>query len=208
MASKNPEQYEPHPDPQALTGHKDPSGNISGFDYEPHPENSVKVSAEKEEIVKHITGLYSGSASEQAMLVYARESIYDDPFSYCDTRYKIAGQWYGKYEAPESSTYSHFSGIPKLFAKSETLKTEIISPSDTDPSQIVFKLQQKYTVKGVQLTKTVNSLVSLSLDQHGKVRYHKDMWNEKDYSHEGIGKVFKNLNGDYLTHITQPPTTL
>jgi hypothetical protein len=31
------------------------------------------------------------------MLVYAKEAIYDDPWSYCDTRYKIAGQWYGSW---------------------------------------------------------------------------------------------------------------
>ena len=29
------------------------------------------------------------------MLVYAEKAVYDDPWSYCDTRYKIAGQWYG-----------------------------------------------------------------------------------------------------------------
>ena len=95
-----------------------------------------------------------------------------------------------------------------MFAKSETLKTEYLSPSDQDPKQIVFKLQQRYTVKAVQLTKVVNSLVSLSLDGEGKVRYHKDMWNEKDYSHEGIGRFFRELNGDHLTKITQPPTDL
>jgi len=54
----------------------------------------------------------------------------------------------------------------------------------------------------------VNSLVSLSLDENSKVRYHKDMWNEKDYSHEGLGKLLKKLNGDHLTKITQPPDTL
>lgn len=41
-----------------------------------------------------------------------------------------------------------------------------------------------------------------------RVVYHKDMWNEKDYSHEGLGKVFKTLNGDYLTGITRPPKSL
>lgn len=29
------------------------------------------------------------------MMVYANEAIYDDPCSYCDTRYEIAGQWCG-----------------------------------------------------------------------------------------------------------------
>jgi len=154
LGQKLQEQYEPRPDPQELTGHKDSGKNTnSGVDYEPHPEKSVKVSAEKERIVKSICNLYSGSASEEDMHVYAHEAVYDDPWSYCDTRYKIAGQWYG---------------IPKIFDPSETLNTEIISPSDTDPHQIIFKLQQKYTAKAVKLSKVVNSLVSLTLDDEGK----------------------------------------
>jgi hypothetical protein len=36
----------------------------------------------------------------------------------------------------------------------------------------------------------------------------QDMWNEKDYSHEGLGKIMKELNGDHLTKITQPPEDL
>jgi hypothetical protein len=96
------DQYDTRPDPQALTGH-DPSGpdadlnSKTGVDYEPHPERSLHVSAARQEIVKRITGLYSSSASEEDMMVYARESVYDDPWSYCDTRYKIAGQWWGEY---------------------------------------------------------------------------------------------------------------
>lgn len=86
------QNYEPRPDPQALTSNPDPS---TGVDYEPHPEQSIKISPEREKIVKCITKLYSGSASEEDMLVYAQKAIYDDPWSYCDTRYKIAGQWYG-----------------------------------------------------------------------------------------------------------------
>ena len=76
-------------------------------------------------------------------------------------------------------------------------------------SEIVFKLQHEYTLKLVHASKAVNSLVSLGLDPAtGKVKYHKDMGNEKDYSHEGLGKVLKKLNGDKLTYITQPPETL
>jgi hypothetical protein len=95
------ETYEPHPDPIALTQNPDPSQNTSsGVDYEPHPENSIKLSSEREKIVQAICNLYSGSASKEDMLVYAEEAIYDDPWSYCDTRYKIAGQWYGAWKNP------------------------------------------------------------------------------------------------------------
>lgn len=124
------------------------------------------------------------------MEVYHPEAIYDDPWSYCDTRYKIAGQWYG---------------IPKIF-DSNTLATEVVENAE---DRIVFKLQQEYTVRAVRISKKVNSLVSLTLEKDGegreKVRYHKDMWNEKDYSHEGLGRAMKELNGDHLTKITRPP---
>ena len=90
-------------------------------------------------------------------------------------------------------------------ASSRTLATEIVHDS---PTSIIFRLRQEYKPKVLQVSKPVNSLVTLTLDDEGKVKYHKDMWNEKDYSHEGLGKVFKTLNGDYLTNITKPTDSL
>jgi hypothetical protein len=91
-------EFETRPDPVALTQNPDPAQNSSsGVDYEPHPENSIKLEPERERIVQAICNLYSGSASEEDMMVYGKEAIYDDPWSYCDTRYKIAGQWYGEF---------------------------------------------------------------------------------------------------------------
>ena len=183
--------YEPNPNPSSLTS--TPSKEV---DYGPHPENSVFITPAHASIVHAITSLYSGSASESDMQVYAEKSIYDDPLSFCDTRYKIAGQWYG---------------IPKLFNPSRTLATEIVS--DTD-DEIVFKLRQQYTPRGISAVvgtkgaKVVDSLVSLRLDGEGRVKYHKDMWNEKDYDHAGFGKIWKNLNGDHLTKVTRPPERL
>ncbi|KAH7138513.1 hypothetical protein B0J11DRAFT_574486 [Dendryphion nanum] len=185
-------EYEIRPDPVALTHNdRDPSQNTSsGVDYEPHPENSIPIDNKRKQIVQSICNLYSGSASEEDMQVYAHEAVYDDPWSYCDSRYKIAGQWWG---------------IPIIMARSRTLKTEIVLSTS---SEIIFKLQQEYTPKPLPVAKKVNSLVTLSLDEQGKVRYHKDMWNEKDYSHEGLGRVMKELNGDHLTKITQPSKDL
>jgi hypothetical protein len=52
----------------------------------------------------------------------------------------------------------------------------------------------------------------LGLENDGEVRervkYHKDMWNEKYYNHDGLGNVFKALNGDHLMKITGPDETL
>ena len=208
------QNHEPRPDPQSLTSNSDTSQNSStGVDYEPHPDRSIKVSPDRVKIVKSITSLYSGSASEEDMQVYAKEAIYDDPWSYCDTRYKIAGQWYGTSEGSACAcmstrlltAFSFGLGIPKVMASSKTLSTEIVSSTDTE---LIFKMKQEYTPRVVHFSKPVNSLVSLTLDGEGKVKYHKDMWNEKDYSHEGLGKIMKTLNGDQLTKITRPPREL
>ncbi|KAH8628600.1 hypothetical protein IG631_15857 [Alternaria alternata] len=97
LASRLEDEFEKRPDPVALTHNADESQNSSsGVDYEPHPENSIKLNPEREKIVQSICNLYSGSASEDDMMVYGKEAVYDDPWSYCDTRYKIAGQWYGQ----------------------------------------------------------------------------------------------------------------
>ncbi|KAL8748762.1 MAG: hypothetical protein Q9199_008074, partial [Rusavskia elegans] len=131
-----------------------------------------------------------GSASEEDMRVYAEKAVYDDPWSFCDTRYKIAGQWYG---------------IPKVMASSKTLATEIVLSNATT---LAWKQTQEYTPRLLHVGKKVDSLVTCTLDEEGKVVYHKDQWNHKDYSHEGLGKVMKTLNGDYLTGVTRPPKDL
>jgi len=51
-----------------------------------------------------------------------------------------------------------------------TVKTEVIS---SGPDEIIFKLQQEYTPKPMPIPKKVNSLITLTLDKEGKVRYHK-----------------------------------
>ena len=91
------DQYEKRPDPVELTKNADSARNASsGVDYEPHPEQSIVLAPERQRMLESICNLYSGSASEEDMRVYAEEAIYNDPWSYCDTRYKIAGQWYGE----------------------------------------------------------------------------------------------------------------
>jgi hypothetical protein len=128
--------YEPRPDPIALTQNPDPSKNSSsGVDYEPHPEDSIKLDPEREKIVQSICNLYSGSASKEDMLVYAEEAIYDDPYSYCDTRYKIAGQWYG--------TSNHSFQVPLSFHITFIVSRESPIFADMAVDTCVFKVYQR-----------------------------------------------------------------
>lgn len=82
-----PHDTQPHPDPASVEPHPELPTNITGgVDYTPNPEQSKPLSQSRGEIKKHITNLYCGSASEDDMAVYVEQAIYDDPFSYCDTR--------------------------------------------------------------------------------------------------------------------------
>jgi hypothetical protein len=75
--STDPAAREPHPDPQKLTKNTVPRQNSSpDVDYEPHPENSLPVSETRKKILKSICNLYSGSASEDDMQIYAEKAIY------------------------------------------------------------------------------------------------------------------------------------
>jgi hypothetical protein len=57
-----------------------------------------------------------------------------------------------------------------IMKSTRTIKTQVVS---SKPDEIIFKLQQEYTPKPMPIAKKVNSLVTLTLDKDGKVRYHK-----------------------------------
>lgn len=181
-------------------------------DYNPEPTKSISISPTRQSILDSVLRLYSGSATHEAestgeadCRVYAKTAIYDDVWSFCDTRYKIAGQWYG---------------IPAVMASSKTLGVEVVSstePSGNRPAELVFKMKRAWTPRVLHKTFEVNHFVTLSLEKateadgeglDERVKYHKDQWNEKDYSHAGLGKVMKTLNGDYATIGTRPPKSL
>jgi hypothetical protein len=101
-------------------------------------------------------------------------------------------------------TRSPLTGIPLAFASTKVTGTEVV---ESTPSTLIFKMRCDYTFRLIGATKPVNSLITLTLDPdpdsrsdkdlEGKqgpdgktplkswmetVKYHKDMWNDKDYS--------------------------
>ena len=126
----------------------------------------------------------------------------------CDTRYKVAGQWWG---------------IPAVMKSTTTTAVEVVSStpipeSATEkPGAIVFKMKRAWKPRLSPKTFDVNHFVTLTLaravEEDGpgpseRVKYHKDQWNQKDYDHGGLGKVMKTINGDFATIGTRPPKDL
>jgi hypothetical protein len=172
-------KYEPHADTP-----KKPDGSA---DYAPDLSKSVSIPPERQAIVDTVQRLYSITFTDKDLEIYDSKAIYDDPLSYCDTREKIAAQW---------------AGLKKIMSSSETKGIEVIKNT---PDELIMKMHQVYQVKPLNNEITVNNLVSLGFDSEGKVKYHKDQWNEKDYSHQGIGKFIKTLSGDHMPKVVDLP---
>ena len=126
----------------------------------------------------------------------------------CDTRYKVAGQWWG---------------VPAVMKSTTTTAVEVVSStpipeSATEkPGAIVFKMKRAWTPRLSPKTFDVNHFVTLTLaravEEDGpgpseRIKYHKDQWNQKDYDHGGLGKIMKTINGDFATIATRPPKDL
>ncbi|GAA6024611.1 hypothetical protein JCM10207_001020 [Rhodosporidiobolus poonsookiae] len=160
-------------------------------DFEPNLANSLSLPPDREEIVKAVVSLYSAQPSEAACLKYARESVYDDPLSYCKNREEVAGQWYG---------------LPKTFRECKVLAYEVVH---SDKEKIVLRLKVQYT--GAWGSKIVTSVVVLVVAQEEgelKIKYHKDLWSKDDYEHSGFGHAFKQFNAKVVPHILDLPDSL
>ena len=77
-----PKTQEPHPGSQAFTQNPDLIPNSkTGVDYEPHPEHSIQLDDERQNIIDSICRLYSGSSSVEDTHIYAEKAIYDGLWS-------------------------------------------------------------------------------------------------------------------------------
>jgi hypothetical protein len=118
-------------DPRVFEPHIDASAYLP---FAPNSANSIPLPPDRQELLNDVLALYGSRPSEQAMNRYAEKAVYDDPFSFCDTRYKIAGQWYG---------------LPMIFQKTEPKEWEVVR---NEKDEIVIKLRQvcHYFARGVK----------------------------------------------------------
>ncbi|KAK9900342.1 hypothetical protein P389DRAFT_192614 [Cystobasidium minutum MCA 4210] len=183
----DPREYEPHVQTANFLDYRG--------EYTPHPADSLQLPEDRQRVVDTVIAMYNGKISEHLEdfeACYAKESIYDDIMSFADTRRKIAAQFYA---------------LPKCFSKVEVLEYEVAENHD---NLTCLKLRTAYTEPLVG-TKEIKHLVSLAYDPKSPtalVRYHKDQWNEKDYSHQGLRAILKKLNGELVPILMKLPDSL
>jgi len=171
----------------------EPRQTSTSEEYTPHPEKSLPLNKQRQELVDDIIALYSCQPTVQRVKRYTPDCIYDDQFVYANNRYKMAGQWFA---------------LPKLFKKSVNEGYEVIR---CDDEIIQFKNKQSWTFRLIPQTATITGLVSLTLDPATRdsdfmqIKYHKDQANENDFSHEVLGFSFKKWQADNVVKYMDAP---
>ncbi|SJL00207.1 uncharacterized protein ARMOST_03519 [Armillaria ostoyae] len=90
-----------------------------------------------------------------------KDAVFEDPLSYCKG-YNDGLPWYD----------------PKLFSKSETLSTRIMS-STSSPNRLVFAQKQEYTPRLFGRKKVIDSIIVVDLDREEKILRLVDQWDGK-----------------------------
>ncbi|KJZ75332.1 hypothetical protein HIM_05258 [Hirsutella minnesotensis 3608] len=164
----------------------EPRQTTDTSDCTPDPSKSLKLPPPRQALIDDILALYSCQPTIKRVERYTPDCVYDDLFGYANDRHKVAAQWFA---------------LPKMFKSSENMGYEITKNED---QLIQFKSEQKWTFRLVPISKTIKSLISLSLEPESagsdspRIIYHKDQANDKDYSHEGLGFRLKKWQADNL----------
>ncbi|KAK0228361.1 hypothetical protein IW262DRAFT_1264011 [Armillaria fumosa] len=99
-----------------------------------------------------------------------KDAVFEDPLSYC--------KGYNEYAAQAPYFLSDWCLQPKLFSKSETLSTRIMS-STSSPNRLVFAQKQEYTPRLFGRKKVIDSIIVVDLDREEKILRLVDQWDGK-----------------------------
>ncbi|KAL8800639.1 MAG: hypothetical protein Q9182_005052 [Xanthomendoza sp. 2 TL-2023] len=131
-------------------------------------------------LIDDILLLYQLHPSEKSYSHYRPDAIFHDPVSIAEGLDSIKSQ---------------FNGMPKLFASSVTENCDVLAEEDSSQqgNKIALNLTQRYMVKSVVpgkgegSGKTVNSKVTLWVDQDGLIERHDEEWDHEGNRSGGDG---------------------
>ncbi|KAJ6513897.1 hypothetical protein C8R47DRAFT_1033625 [Mycena vitilis] len=117
-----------------------------------------------------------------------KDAVFEDPLAKCHGFREYAAQWYA---------------MPKLFAMSETVSWRVMS-STRSPNRIVFSQKQRYQNR--LMDKTIESVVTVDLDDSDKIIRLVDQWDGKALPSRFGGGTLRRLNGKITPLVIRVPT--
>jgi hypothetical protein len=117
----------------------------------------VKLSEEQNTIVGSVLDLFAGRPSLEKLALWRDDAAFNDPLTIAKGRDQYSAQWYGLQQA--------FSEINRLNHQVKDAGNPIL-----------MDLRTKYVIKGIGKEQTIQSLVSIHLDDQGKISKVEDKW--------------------------------
>ncbi|OAL53830.1 hypothetical protein IQ07DRAFT_640858 [Pyrenochaeta sp. DS3sAY3a] len=134
----------------------------------------ITLSESQQTIVGSVLDLFAGRPSLQKLALWRDDATFADPLTIATGRDRYAAQWYG---------------LQTAFSKIERLSHEVTDAGNP----ILVDLKAKYTVKGINVEQTIQSVVAIHLDAEGKISKVEDKWNGK-LPDGAISNAFRHLN--------------
>ncbi|KAJ7273490.1 hypothetical protein B0H12DRAFT_1089645 [Mycena haematopus] len=153
------------------------------------PSSHTDLRVDHERVLADIRSLYELHPSPE---IFKRswhpDAVFEDPLAMCKGFREYAAQWYA---------------MPKLFTKSETVKTRLMSSTST-PNRIVFAQTQRY--KNRFMDKTISSVVTVDLDETDKIIRLMEQWDGKPLPSRFGGGFLRRLNAKLTPLLVRVPT--
>ncbi|KAJ7285620.1 hypothetical protein C8J57DRAFT_1285365 [Mycena rebaudengoi] len=135
-------------------------------------ETHTDVKGDHQRVLDDIRELYECRPTlEIFQRSWHKDAVFEDPLSKCKGFREYAAQWFA---------------MPALFAHSETVSARVMSSTRT-PNRIVFSQTQTY--KNRFVNKTIESIVTVDLDEHDKIIRLVDQWDGKPLSWTFLRRV-------------------
>ncbi|KAJ6455624.1 hypothetical protein C8R47DRAFT_1165964 [Mycena vitilis] len=120
---------------------------------------------------------------------WQKDAVFEDPLVEAHGFREYAAQWYA---------------MPKVFSKTETVSCRVISATPSPiATRIVFSQTQRYQNRFMD--KTIESLVTVDLDDTDKITRMVEQWDGKDLPGSILG-FLRRLSGKITPLVVRVPT--
>ncbi|KAH7889779.1 hypothetical protein F5I97DRAFT_1924298 [Phlebopus sp. FC_14] len=117
------------------------------------------------------------------------EAMYEDPLIKCHGRSEYEAMWHV---------------MPKLFSKSETISSRVLT-STRVPNRIICSQTQEYTLRLIGRKQRIESMITLDLDETDRIIQMEDKWYGKELPTRYGALLARRLHGQVAPWVTKVP---
>ncbi|KAI1100026.1 hypothetical protein F4804DRAFT_348925 [Jackrogersella minutella] len=145
----------------------------------------VKLSPHQKLLVGSVLDLFEGNPTLRHLSLWSQDGVFADPITVASGYRQFAAQWYG---------------LSALFGPIRIQSHSVTSAGNP----IEMSMSNKYTLKGIGIGQTINSVIRIDVGQDGKIRKVEDRWNDK--LPEGmVSDAFRKLNAKTVPTLVTVP---